>query len=353
MMKPAPMQPILNSRHRRGVGHKAQASAHYASLCRSTPLAWMMRFESASVLSIGICDSLQKLTSRIHQNTSAREPHEADDRRHSARGRGVDRHGRPGPARRPASAASPGQRCSRPPARSITCRSTARSAVAPPLHFDFVLPSGPNTFMDLLAAHLESAARCAAAEVEVRVHRVDGFSPGGAGARPCRAARAPATASAIIALDHPLVREAIRDLAAHGTPVLTLVSDIAHAPRLAYVGIDNRARRASRRPSAGPLRAGLDGRGRAVRGLAQLSRPRGAGDGLPPHPGRGLPASADRRAARGPRRSGAQLPRGAALLAARSRACAASTTSAPATGASPGRWRKPGGRAQWSSSATS
>ena len=36
------------------------------------------------------------------------------------------------------------------------------------------------------------------------------------------------------------MREAIREAAAAGTPVLTLVSDIAQAPRLAYVGIDNR-----------------------------------------------------------------------------------------------------------------
>ena len=37
-----------------------------------------------------------------------------------------------------------------------------------------------------------------------------------------------------------MVREAIRETAAAGIPVLTLVSDIAHAPRVGYVGIDNR-----------------------------------------------------------------------------------------------------------------
>ena len=36
------------------------------------------------------------------------------------------------------------------------------------------------------------------------------------------------------------MREAIREAAAAGTPVLTMVSDIAQAPRIAYVGIDNR-----------------------------------------------------------------------------------------------------------------
>ncbi len=45
----------------------------------------------------------------------------------------------------------------------------------------------------------------------------------------------------LIALDHPTVREAIRTLAAGGVKILTLASDILHVPRVAYVGIDNRA----------------------------------------------------------------------------------------------------------------
>ena len=46
-----------------------------------------------------------------------------------------------------------------------------------PVRLDFVLPSGPNTFMDLLAAHLEKRGHARAAELRVQVHRVDGFSP--------------------------------------------------------------------------------------------------------------------------------------------------------------------------------
>ena len=45
---------------------------------------------------------------------------------------------------------------------------------------------------------------------------------------------------AIIAIDHPTVRDAIRGLARSGVPVVTLVSDIHHVPRVGYVGIDNR-----------------------------------------------------------------------------------------------------------------
>ena len=71
------------------------------------------------------------------------------------------------------------------------------------------------------------------------MHRVDGFSPEALAAS-LRELQGTSAGIGIIALDHPLVREAIREAAAVGTPVLTLVSDIAHAPRIAYVGIDNR-----------------------------------------------------------------------------------------------------------------
>jgi hypothetical protein len=45
------------------------------------------------------------------------------------------------------------------------------------LQLDFVLQSGPNTFMDLLAGHLANVGATREAEADVHVHRVDGFSP--------------------------------------------------------------------------------------------------------------------------------------------------------------------------------
>ena len=125
-------------------------------------------------------------------------------------------------------------------ARAIGYLPDAEPAPNPaPLRLDFVLQSGPNTFMDLLAGHLAGLGEARAGEVEVRVHRVDGFSPEALAAS-LRELQGTSAGIGIIALDHPLVREAIREAAAVGTPVLTLVSDIAHAPRIAYVGIDNR-----------------------------------------------------------------------------------------------------------------
>ena len=125
-------------------------------------------------------------------------------------------------------------------ARAIGYLPDAEPAPNPaPLRLDFVLQSGPNTFMDLLAGHLAGLGEARAGEVEVRVHRVDGFSPEALAAS-LRELQGTSAGIGIIALDHPLVREAIREAAAVGTPVLTLVSGIAHAPRIAYVGIDNR-----------------------------------------------------------------------------------------------------------------
>ena len=107
------------------------------------------------------------------------------------------------------------------------------------VRLDFVLQRGPNTFMDRLAAHLADLGE-AHAGIDLRVHRVDGFSPEALAAS-LRGLKGISRGIGIIAVDHPLVREAIRETAAAGTPVLTLISDIAQAPRVGYVGIDNRA----------------------------------------------------------------------------------------------------------------
>ena len=187
----------------------------------------------------------------------------------------------------------------------------------------------------------------------MRVHRVDGFSPEALAEQPARAAGRPAPASAS---SPSTTRWCARRSARRpppGTPVLTLVSDIAHAPRIAYVGIDNR--------NAGRLAGHLLGRfvpgsaGEVALFAGSLSyrgheeREMGFRHILADE----FPKLADRRAARGPRRSRAQLPRGQPPARRHAPSCAGSTISAPATAASPGRWRKRGGAARSCSSATS
>ena len=76
-------------------------------------------------------------------------------------------------------------------------------------------------------------------DLDVRVELIEGFNPESLGR--CLDAVAPGTDGlGLVALDHPVVREAIRRLAERGVKVVTLASDVQNVPRVAYVGIDNR-----------------------------------------------------------------------------------------------------------------
>ena len=101
-----------------------------------------------------------------------------------------------------------------------------------------LLPAGTNAFIDSLHRHLEWNA-ATRPDVTLRVERVEGFNPQTIATR-LLDLKGQAQGVGLIAQDHPIVREAIRALAAAGTPVLTLASDIQNVPRVAYVGIDNR-----------------------------------------------------------------------------------------------------------------
>ena len=106
------------------------------------------------------------------------------------------------------------------------------------LQLDFVLPMGTNTFIKML--HQELAQQGGARpDLEVRVHSIKGFDPDTL-ASALHDLRGRTQGVGVIALDHLIVRDAIRKLASDGVRVVTLASDISHVPRIAYVGIDNR-----------------------------------------------------------------------------------------------------------------
>lgn len=107
------------------------------------------------------------------------------------------------------------------------------------VRLDFVLPYGTNTFILELQRQLElqGANR---PDVEVHVETIEGFDPDSL-ASALRNLSDDTKGVGVIALDHPTVREAIRTLSAAGIHVVTLASDILHVPRVAYIGIDNRA----------------------------------------------------------------------------------------------------------------
>ncbi|MEM7722045.1 MAG: LacI family DNA-binding transcriptional regulator [Pseudomonadota bacterium] len=128
------------------------------------------------------------------------------------------------------------------------------------VRLSLLLPAGTNAFINDLA---HQAIRQAALlpGVAVDIHRIDGLNP----EHLADALRAEdADGVAVVALNHPSVRDAIRALNGRRIPVVTLASDIPGAPRLAYIGIDN--------GQAGRLAGQVMGRflGRGVSGKVAL-----------------------------------------------------------------------------------
>ena len=103
----------------------------------------------------------------------------------------------------------------------------------------FVLPSGTNTFVDMLDRQVQDVAPWLTEQrATATVQRADVFSPD-ALARQLATLKGRCSAAVVMALDHPVVRAAIDDLVAAGTLVVTLVSDVPASKRCHFVGIDN------------------------------------------------------------------------------------------------------------------
>jgi LacI family transcriptional regulator len=105
--------------------------------------------------------------------------------------------------------------------------------------FAFVMPSGPNPFMQQIEAYLgEMSAWLSARRLSVEMVTTDVFDPSVLAAS-LEALSGDYDGVAVVALDHPGVRAAINDLVEAGTKVVTLVSDVPSSRRHHYVGIDN------------------------------------------------------------------------------------------------------------------
>lgn len=106
-------------------------------------------------------------------------------------------------------------------------------------HFAFVMPSGPNPFMQQIEAYLgEMSAWLSARRLNVEMVATDVFDPSVLAAS-LEALSGDCDGVAVVALDHPGVRAAINDLVDAGTKVVTLVSDVPSSRRHHYIGIDN------------------------------------------------------------------------------------------------------------------
>ncbi len=115
----------------------------------------------------------------------------------------------------------------------------ARLARGITYRFCFVLPTGSNTFMGMLAEQVEQAkAWLAEQRAFLDLVRVDVFDPLALAAA-LDGLQEKYQGVAVVALDHPAVREAIDALVDRGTAVVTLVSDVPSSKRQRYVGINN------------------------------------------------------------------------------------------------------------------
>jgi len=130
----------------------------------------------------------------------------------------------------------------------------------PPMRLLFILPDRSSRFLWMLGEWVRhSQEHWAPYNVSCRVAPVESFDPDALTHILLRRGKQ-SDGVAFMALEHPKVREAVAELADRGIPSVTLVSDLSHSRRSAYVGLDNRA--------AGRTAAHLIGRflGRARRG---------------------------------------------------------------------------------------
>jgi len=115
----------------------------------------------------------------------------------------------------------------------------ARLARPRPHRVSFLLPSGNNTFIEMLREQIAgSSGWMEDHRVSAQTHQVDVFEPQRL-ARRILALRGQCDTAVVMALDHPLVQAAIDKLVAQGIAVITLVSDVPKSQRQHFVGIDN------------------------------------------------------------------------------------------------------------------
>lgn len=103
----------------------------------------------------------------------------------------------------------------------------------------FILPEGNNQFIRRLHEHIEVMAR-RRSTIDVTISGADTINADLL-AQQLRDISPDIHGVGFVGIDHPNVRQATKSLADRGIKIVTLASDIHHVPRVAYIGIDNRA----------------------------------------------------------------------------------------------------------------
>ncbi len=118
----------------------------------------------------------------------------------------------------------------------------ARAAVAPkPLRLAFLIPEGSNRFLRMLGDMIGySHEHWEPYNVKCHAEYIESFNPEALATELLKQGKR-CDGIAFMALEHPVVREAVATLADQGVPTVTLISDLSNSRRAAYVGLDNRA----------------------------------------------------------------------------------------------------------------
>jgi LacI family transcriptional regulator len=109
-----------------------------------------------------------------------------------------------------------------------------------PVHLEFYLPTGTNSFMRDLARGLTDLSTSLPLVASCTVVGVRGLGPD-AMAHALEGVAARTSGVGIVAGDHPRTQAAIRNLTEAGIRVITIASDLPETTRAAYVGVDNLA----------------------------------------------------------------------------------------------------------------
>lgn len=108
--------------------------------------------------------------------------------------------------------------------------------------FHFLLPDGPNAFMEDLTSEAQSyAGRLLRERIHMHVEPIDAFDGHRVAGTLAVLDRSVCDGVAVVAPTFPEVRAAIDRLQDRGVPVVTLVSDHANSSRQRFIGIDNLA----------------------------------------------------------------------------------------------------------------
>lgn len=118
---------------------------------------------------------------------------------------------------------------------------TALYGTARPMNIVVLLPAGSNPYLRLLGDRLRARVeRSSQTDPFLRCYFIDSFDAEALAAA-LRRNTAWADGIAFFAIEHPVVREAAAEIAATGTRLVTIVSDLGSLPHVPHVGLDNRA----------------------------------------------------------------------------------------------------------------